>query len=598
LLALSSLFLFGRSADVIYRGWRRIFALFTGLFGLLLIAFLVSDYFTNKGIDESVVFHISYGLGGAGFSEFAWLIGVGLVLMSLTLVIPLLIWRRNRNPEIRPRKSAAILPVLLMALAIAVNPASGNLLQISREIDSDLVFTDYYRVPPDSIEFPVQKNLVFLYLEGMEHTFFDENLFPGLTSELNGLFAQHTIFTDIEQVPNTGWTIAGLIATQCGIPMHFPSHGNSLYGLDLILPGTRCLGDLLQDKGYKLAFYGGADLEFAGKGKFLNSHGFTDVYGRSELQSLISEPGYQSGWGLYDDSLLDLAFGQVSTLATGSEPFATFILTLDTHIPNGNPSRSCDGHYYADGADPMLNAVACTDLLVAGFIKRLLGSPAATNTLIVVMSDHLMMRNSVSAILNGARRKNLLAVLDLKNPQQATVATPGSTLDIAATVLGYMGAQAEIGLGRDLRSTPSVSRTIPGFNTAIKAWKSEILSLWFFPDLDGGIWIDPDVEQVEIDGRRFELPILIEYDSDLKSQLYFEFDSFELQLDLKAYYREIPVRSGVIWIDKCAVMKGRGGFGHNASCILMGRKGGGAMRVRELDGKIHLTSDQMQDFQQ
>jgi hypothetical protein len=32
-------------------------------------------------------------------------------------------------------------------------------------------------------------------------------------------------------------------------------------------------------------------------------------------------------------------------------------LTLDTHHPDGHPSRSCDGSIYRDGSNPILNAV-------------------------------------------------------------------------------------------------------------------------------------------------------------------------------------------------------------------------------------------------
>jgi phosphoglycerol transferase len=593
--AMLALLWFSRNGGAMGRVWHRLFAVLTGVFSLFVSIFLFADYFTNRGIDDSVVFHLAYGLGGAGFSEYAWLIGLGILLLVTVFFIPVVIWRKQFHDVNRARPYAVIPPFFLMVFAIVMQPATGNLFRIAHEPVTDLNFSDFYRVPSISVQTQNRKNLVFIYLEGMEWTFFDEQRFPGLTPELNGLFAGHTVFTDIDQAPNTSWTIAGMIASQCGIPLHFPSHGNSLSGLDRILPDSRCLGDLLSEQGYSLSFHGGADLGFAGKGKFLRSHGFKEVLGRMQLRELLPDPGYQSGWGLFDDSLLDIAYDHIA--GPGKEkPYAAFILTLDTHPPSGHPSRSCDGRQYREGGNAMLNAVACSDFLTAGFIRQLMSSPSVANTLIIVMSDHLAMRNTATHLLTASDRRILFAVLDPENPRQASISTPGTVLDIAPTVLGFMGAQTEIGLGRDLSRMPSVSRSVSGFYTAIKAWKPEIMALWSFPALDGGVLIDPLRKQVEIDKRRFGLPVLIEYDEDLNSQLFFEFDGGDTHPDLKAHYRETPARSGVIWVDACASLKSRSGFPPGTQCILTGRKGGGPMAVRQLDGELRLSAEELRVF--
>jgi phosphoglycerol transferase len=48
---------------------------------VLYLMYGIADYFTGNGIDESVIFHFKYGLGGAGFSEYSELIVTSIVLI-------------------------------------------------------------------------------------------------------------------------------------------------------------------------------------------------------------------------------------------------------------------------------------------------------------------------------------------------------------------------------------------------------------------------------------------------------------------------------------------------------------------------------------
>ena len=85
----------------------------------------------------------------------------------------------------------------------------------------------------------------------------------------------------------------------------------------------------------------------------------------------IPYPSSLRGWGLYDDSLFDLAYNNFVELSKKRNKFAMFLLTLDTHHPNGHPSKSCENISYGDGSNPMLNSVACSDYLIAGFIEKI-----------------------------------------------------------------------------------------------------------------------------------------------------------------------------------------------------------------------------------
>lgn len=139
------------------------------------------------------------------------------------------------------------------------------------------------------------------------------------------------------------------------------------------LPGATCIGDLLPNNGYNLAFYGGARLGFSGKGKFFRTHGFTDVNGLHELAPSLSNASYTSTWGLFDDSLFDIVVEKYEKLQMSGSPFGLVTWSLDTHHPHGLPSASCSDIEYGDGSNKMLNTVHCSDMLIGKLVSRLRG---------------------------------------------------------------------------------------------------------------------------------------------------------------------------------------------------------------------------------
>lgn len=128
------------------------------------------------------------------------------------------------------------------------------------------------------------KNLVLIYVESLEDTYADTHLFShNLIASLDSSSINNAYhFSDYQQAPGTGWTIAGIVSTQCGLPLRTflkNSSGDSNTGF---LNNAICLGDILASNGYQNIFMNGADLSFAGKGKFISSHGYTQAYGRAE----------------------------------------------------------------------------------------------------------------------------------------------------------------------------------------------------------------------------------------------------------------------------------------------------------------------------
>ncbi|HTV21662.1 MAG TPA: sulfatase-like hydrolase/transferase, partial [Polyangiaceae bacterium] len=458
-------------------------------FVVLTTMFLAADAFTGRGIDEAVLYHATYGLDGAGFGEYAPQIATALLVLAAGAGAAFVFARRLLRSS-----PARVLPtgggsVVVALLACATNPATRDLAVVfqlrerlgwaNTDAQSGAHFDAHYRTPAIGSGPRERRNLVFIYAEGLEQTYLDEALFPGLMVGLRGLRGSSTAFTDLEQTAGTSFTIGGIVGSQCGIPLVTASHGNSMGGMHEFLPEARCLGDLLASRGYHLSYLGGADLKFAGKGKFLSGHGFEQVSGRDELLPALADKRYLSSWGLHDDTLLDLAYDEFTALTARSAPFGLFLLTLDTHHPNGHVSRAVAGVKYESGRTPILNAVAGSDRLLTGFIERITPLARETNTLIVLASDHLALENGATQRLERGQRRLLFLLIDPRRPEGTEVRKPGTTLDIGPTVLHALGYEGEIGLGRNLLgSEPSLREQLPHVDAALSSWRRELSEFW------------------------------------------------------------------------------------------------------------------------
>src|SRR5208282_6879460 len=106
-----------------------------------------------------------------------------------------------------------------------------------------------------------KRNLVIVYVESMEQSYadaqaFGKNRIPHLTL----LQDDNVAFGRFVQVANTGWTIAGMVATMCGIPLKAIGLITKNYfdAFNAFLPDAACLGDILKENGYRTEFLQGA----------------------------------------------------------------------------------------------------------------------------------------------------------------------------------------------------------------------------------------------------------------------------------------------------------------------------------------------------
>ena len=61
------------------------------MIGLYSIGYFVADYFTGKGVDDAVIYHLQYGLVDAGYREYALLITLSVLAVAAYALAPVLI---------------------------------------------------------------------------------------------------------------------------------------------------------------------------------------------------------------------------------------------------------------------------------------------------------------------------------------------------------------------------------------------------------------------------------------------------------------------------------------------------------------------------
>ncbi len=305
------------------------------------------------------------------------------------------------------------------------------------------------RSAPVSIEIDQPKNLVLIYLESMEQTYFDETVFPSLLPQLSALRRDAAVvFTDVRQYPGTSWTIGGIVSSQCGVPLLSQRHGNSILNeVDNPFKEITCLGEYMTRAGYRTAYIGGASLDFAGKRHFFRDNGYDSVLGIDELPNSAGH-----SWGMYDADLFKHATRLFDGLNSADAPFLLTVLTLDTHHPYGTPSPSCKS--LGDNALLMLEALHCSDQLVSEFIRHIQKSNNAENTIIALMSDHLLIQGKAKELLSELDRRIFFMIIDPSRTGEVRDG-PASHFDVAPTLLEAIGMRgAEFAFGQSLLSHP------------------------------------------------------------------------------------------------------------------------------------------------
>ena len=509
--------------------WTIAIAAFTAAANLLLA---VSLYLQGTGFNDAYFAHLDAGtLGWIGSVYVVEVVVAGVWLLFMAWV-PMELAVRSRTSRAAPAPSSP----LALAVTRRVGAAAGWLgvltwgpgLSIihygfdllSRAQTATLVVRPAPVAATGNANAPEgghygMPNLVLVLAESLEASYADPNVVGSdLTPALSRLERGAVRFTAMEQIPAAAWTMGGMVASQCALPLDVPAPwiaemvrtgfdfnpmNRATAASGVLPPETPCLGDILQGLGYHTVFMKGASLRFAGVGAFLTSHGFDETLGAEDHAERFPNRERWGPWGLEDDALFAFAASKIDMLDRGAEPYAMVVHTLDTHDPSGRHfSRSCGP---APLRQPMHAAVRCADQLVAGFLEGLVEQ--RSDMVVALMSDHLAMRNRIFP--DPPRRgdgRRLRFVIWSHGFEPREIDRPGTHFDIAPTLLDAMGFSdyARFHAGASLLRFDSVWLTHPNPESLSLEVPHALTNLC--PASGSRVVFDPEGPVVEVDGRR------------------------------------------------------------------------------------------------
>lgn len=230
---------------------------------------------------QAIIYHATHGFSSfgipTGYMEFGCFILAGIIIISVTMSVGVAQSRVFSRVDIM-----AAAPLILFN-PLVIESAQG--LGIGTSVNQSL--TSYYKpLATLTHDQSAQPNILHIFLESTERTLANEQFFgPAMRSimefEKRGLSA-----TNIQQIKNTEWTKAGMVASNCGLPLIQPwlvASRNLSAASGRFLPNAKCLGEVLKADGYRAEYIMGVDVNFAGTGSFYLDHGFSKVTGFDEI---------------------------------------------------------------------------------------------------------------------------------------------------------------------------------------------------------------------------------------------------------------------------------------------------------------------------
>lgn len=428
---------------------------------VLAVADAASWYMQGSSFNERFFVHVNpdnirVSLEAYPVAIVGAIVGVALVVTYVILVMRRVTRRRAANWAWLPA-------VLLMVLSLGIDASPHRLYAYFASVEQEqglahsaeggkvqrLIDLQPTR-PQDAVARP-GRNLVFVYLESLERTYTDEHRFPGLTPQINRLRGQGLDFSGFRTFPGATYTISGIFSSQCGAPYLSPSvfgsaaqpgfvPGNDNTTAESFHPELACLGDVLHAAGYDQTYLSGVILNFANTDVFFRLHRYDRALGKPQIERLHGGKLPTEGWGLLDDDIFDQALEEVRAKQTAGKPFSVVLSTIDTHPPRGYLLPGCQP--YAPIRNDMLDAVHCSDQLLGQFVDRLSREPSWKDTVVVVMSDHVAMRNVASPLYPPMdQRQPLLFAL---NAGEGDRAARMYHMDIAPTILSLLGVKSNV----------------------------------------------------------------------------------------------------------------------------------------------------------
>lgn len=340
---------------------------------------------------------------------------------------------------------SSILPKIILSAVFEV--------LFEKPVDSEL-YRNHFVPPPDSVHIDQSgksMNLIIIFMESMETNF------RHFTPEIEALEQQYINFAPGGvSVAGTSWTMGAITSKMCGIPLNMPMKMDEYHGkLPSYIPYARCLSDVLADIGYEQVFIQGSSGRFTQMRDFCAAHGNVALHDLEFFKERKMVPNnYHVFWGVEDRKVYDFAKKELDDISRIGQPFAYYIATMDTHLPEGYIDSICANEFV--GVENLYpKALRCASRQLGDFLSWAEQQPWYDNTVISVMGDHTM-----PALSSKAKVPFSDSLYWTNFIINSAVTTPVrerqySSLDMFPTLLESMGFNLKnrsAGLGRSLYS--------------------------------------------------------------------------------------------------------------------------------------------------
>ena len=426
---------------------------YTYLVFLLILA--ISPFsFVARGFGRvdmlAFLFHYQFGTEGATLAGFEDAISTT-VISSILLIITQI----GLSQLLQRTKSVVI---IFSSLLIIFNP--GMQYGFSRLIEGQYSSGLEEKIiePVIQTRFENNEDLLIVYLEGFERRYLQHPMFANSQDVLASIFDKASaMFTGINQVEGTGWSVAGVVASQCGVPPlpNGLTFGDGFAEADGFLDTRHCLSDILKNLGYSTSFIVGSELKFGGLGKFLESHSFDTIIGIDAFRERLAPSNFEYSVvenQVDDQAVYDLALDHQNLLLAQDNPFFMVVETFTLHGKTALISRRCTENNVASTTTNQVDAVACVAKDLNDFLSRFNSQQGERALRIILMSDHLNHYHGKEWGLPQVDRRNTVAFFD-NAEDYAIVRRQGTMLDIYPTILDWLGLLSidkGAGLGRSL----------------------------------------------------------------------------------------------------------------------------------------------------
>lgn len=416
---------------------------------------------------DSILFHIQFPLTKSpSFYTFSFIKRViyALCIASSYTISSYFLLKYSNWKKFSFKKIYLSVSVICLFLSLAYIIKTYQIIPFLQHASTDNQFIEehYFIYDMEKVQFPEKKrNVIVLYMESMENTFYDEALFPKPLLEKLQNMQKNNYSCTLTTCCGMEWTVASLTGFLLGVPLKLPIYGNSYDSVDAsFLPGAVSLLELFEKNNYNISLIAGSDVSFAGVRNLFTSHCTApDIYDLlyfqnvPEIAASLSE--MNTDWGMKDKNLYEQAQKLITQFAHQERPFFTIIQTIDTH----NPTIAYEGHPkpYGDARDAFIAA----DHMAADFLNWLSQQDFYQNTTVIVLGDHQYMNEFLGPVHLGTKRQlynmflNTVIPGDRHRPDRhATILDMGPSL---LQAIGVRAPENRFGLGVSIFSeTPTL----------------------------------------------------------------------------------------------------------------------------------------------